>query len=113
MCIILRNGIKIWVKPEVAEAVMKAIEQDQKLVRVGGNFVNTVDITAVVKPEVVSAWVNEKRGLWQTKGGDWVTKKEGLGLDNFADRVGRMLEEEEEIKKAESPPAVKRLKAIR
>ena len=76
-CILMRNGVEIWLDSEKAErfgndwtAGLKAV------VKIEGRFLNTVDITGIYSPEDLENLTRRKNGEWQCKKGYWHAKFE-------------------------------------
>lgn len=77
-CIVLRNGLEIWVDKDKAEK----IEDDWINGRLKGPFkidgrtLNTADISAFALPQDMTDLVHRKNGEWKCKSGTWHSRGE-------------------------------------
>lgn len=66
MHIELRNGLSLPIDTEKVETLMKEVESC-KFVKINGEYVNTVDISGVFKPETINERNKKKagKGKWR------------------------------------------------
>lgn len=84
-CILLRNGVEIWVDEETAiEFECDWVSQQvHGAVSIGGRTINTVDVSGVFLPEDLDVVKRQKRGQWQCKQGKWHERNEECSCDIY------------------------------
>jgi hypothetical protein len=76
MCIVMRNGIEIWVDKDRAlrlQAVLKGLSVN-KFIDFDDRSINTADILGVFNPQDMDLHTRRKNGEWQCDKGRWHSK---------------------------------------
>lgn len=76
MCIIMRNGIEIWVEREKSEKIQQVLSQtrESKFVQFEGQMINTADIVGIFNATTVEELTRRKNGQWQCNFHEWHEK---------------------------------------
>lgn len=77
-CIVMRNGIKLWVehlKTQTLQEVLQQIDK-HKFIRFGEQTINTADITGVWDATTIQDWTKEKNGNWKCNFSSWHMRNE-------------------------------------
>lgn len=72
-CILMRNGIEIWVESEKVDLILPALER-VRFIDVDGELINTADITGIHTPERMEEVKRNKGGQWKCKQDRWHDK---------------------------------------
>ena len=77
-CIVMRNGMHIWIDKDKAEHLHKALNSitESKFINFDGKTLNTADITGLFTAQDIDEFSRIKRGEWQDKKGEWHAKNE-------------------------------------
>lgn len=77
-CIIMRNGMQIWVDQEKAEKLQNALAKitESKFINFENKTLNSADITGVFPAKDMDEYIRIKRGEWKCKKGFWHAKNE-------------------------------------
>jgi len=71
-CVVMRNGIEVWLSKEGAEDFEKELHSGAKgFVPLKGRTVNTADILGVFPPEDMEDLIRRKNREWKCKQGNW------------------------------------------
>ena len=76
MCIVMRNGIEIWIAKERAiklQAVLKNLSVN-KFIDFDERSINTADILGIFNPQDMDLHTRRKNGGWQCGKGRWHAK---------------------------------------
>jgi hypothetical protein len=77
MCILMRNGIEMWIDKDKAEGFGQDWVSGLKAsVKIDGRYLNSVDIIGIFLPEDLDKLTRKKQGQWQDKKGEWHDKNE-------------------------------------
>lgn len=78
MCLIMRNGIELWLDEDKAESVGSSLLSNSKgIMKIDGRFINSVDIIGIFTPADLEEYRKIKRGMWKCKYNCW-HEKEGI-----------------------------------
>ncbi len=77
-CILVQNGIKLWVKATLADEILKFLSDSTKFkfIVLEGRAVNTAYCIGVYLAEDMEALAREKNGQWRCRYGTWHDRKE-------------------------------------
>lgn len=74
-CLVMRNGIEIWLDADKSERVEMALVASPKgMLRLEGRLINAVDIIGIYLPEDLTDMQNRKQGMWKCKHNKWHNK---------------------------------------
>lgn len=75
-CLIMRNGLEIWIDEEKAEIIGNDLVKGQLkgILKIEGRYLNTVDIIGIFTAEDVSDLTCRKNGQWKCENGQWHDK---------------------------------------
>lgn len=78
MCVLLRNGMQIWVEKEKADKLQNILQgiDNSKFIKYENITINTADITGVFEAKDLDNYTKIKKGQWQCKKGYWHSKEE-------------------------------------
>lgn len=72
MCIYLRSGIELWVEKEKATQFGDDLVSGSKaIVKINGQYVNTVDIVGIFDPTYLEELKKRKQGKWKCNYNNW------------------------------------------
>jgi hypothetical protein len=73
VCIVVRNGIWVWVEQERAKILINVLGQNNcpQFITYEGRMINKADITGIFLPEDIDAYTRRKNGQWQCDKGKW------------------------------------------
>ena len=74
MCILMRDGVEIWIEEEKLETLKEMIET-RKFVSIGKEMINTVDISGIYEAKTMEEKTRRKNGQWKCKFGYWHQNK--------------------------------------
>lgn len=89
VCIVIRNGIQIWVEADRAEKLRQVLRNstEHKFIEFDDRVINTADLTGVFTPEDMEELTHRKNGEWMCKHGNWLAKNElcacGQHMENW------------------------------
>lgn len=91
MCLLLRNGIEVWVDAERSRVIADDWRtQGKGVIVVNDCYVNTVDIMGFFTPAALDDHHRRRQGQWQCKHGAWHERDGvcecGRSLDSWEDR---------------------------
>jgi len=84
VCVLMRNGVEIWVTEDVADNILKGAERGGKFFKIEDETINLADMTGIYSSQTMQERSKHKRGLWKSKGGDWYTRRENPFMDSYA-----------------------------
>jgi len=86
MCLLLRNGIQIWLEEEQIGKLNSILtgSSESKIIKFDGQFFNTADITGIFSAETMQDYNRHRRGQWQDKFGGWHDRNEKIDMDQIA-----------------------------
>lgn len=72
-CIVMRNGIKIWVEYERLQKLQEVLASitGSKFIKFDDQIINTADITGIYNAPVLEDWQREKNGEWKCRLNNW------------------------------------------
>jgi len=78
MCVLMRQGVEIWVENEKAEKLQEVLQgiTQSKFIRYEGQTINTADIVGVFSPETLDNQKRIKRGERLCKQGTWHSREQ-------------------------------------
>jgi len=77
MCLVMRNGIEIWVDQKKGESLGASWGNDKtNIIQIAGCFINPVDLMGIFTPQALDEHHRMKRGEWRCKYGFWHSKAE-------------------------------------
>lgn len=77
MCLLMRNGIEIWLESEKAIVVGNIWEANPKAaLKIGDRILNAVDIMGIFLPEDLEDYHRTKRGQWKCKYNTWHNRED-------------------------------------
>ena len=92
-CIVMRNGIEVWIEDEKLENLKKVLLSSDKhsFIEVEGKILNTADISGVFSPQDLEEMTRRKNGDWKCKFDNWHAKRERCqcNAENDLARVSR------------------------
>lgn len=76
VCIVIRNGIHIWIEADRAETLRQVLHSanEHKFIEFDERFINTADLTGIFTPQDLAELTRRKNGEWQCKHGKWWNK---------------------------------------
>ena len=76
MCIVLRNGIEVWIEEDMVKNLQRILGSDKgsKFIEISGETINTADITGIFSAQAMEDIVRRKNGQWKDKNGVWQSK---------------------------------------
>ena len=85
-CLVVRNGLEIWLSPAKAQAVGNDwVDGTKPRIKVEGRFLNSVDIIGIVLKEDIDDMTKRRNGEWKCQFGRWHKKSvdcECIKLEN-------------------------------
>ena len=73
VCILMRSGIEIWVEQDKVENIIELM-QEKSVFRVGGQVINTADISGIFDAKTMEDNTRRKNGQWKDGFGNWRDK---------------------------------------
>jgi len=70
MCIAIRGGVEVWIDSEKLNELQKELEK-RKFIKVGGEIINSVDISGVFKAQTMEDRTHRKNGEWKCRHEEW------------------------------------------
>ncbi len=104
-CVVIRNGIEIWVDESFAERLKFALAKlsGHSFVPFENRILNTADITGVFTAEDMEEYRRRKNGQWKCNKGKWHDKADHCecwrSLPTFSDIDKRTIEKYQDMKK--------------
>ena len=76
LIILLRSGVQIWVDEDKAELLKNDLVNGvlKGFAKIGGELVNTVDISGIYTPETIIELNKSKSGQWKCEHGKWIPR---------------------------------------
>ena len=75
MCIVLRNGIEIWIDEERAKTFQQVLSKTSlKFIDLDNQTINIADVTGVFTPQSMEDFKRRKNGERKCKAGNWHDK---------------------------------------
>lgn len=94
-CVILRNGIEIWLEAERLNNLKTSLKTNPKgFIEIDEEMINSADITGIFTALTMEEFSRRKNGEFKCKFGNWHTKKDNCECVN-----PKIKELEVEIKK--------------
>ena len=77
-CLLLREGIEIWIDKEKAEKISQDLSSNRagKFNKIEGRLINIADIVGIFNPKDLEELKRRKQGQWLCKYGYWHLKTE-------------------------------------
>jgi hypothetical protein len=72
--LLVRDGREYWLTEEQVPIVAKTLKGGAKWLKLGNDYINTVDITGIANPEVMKEKTQRKRGFHKLQGGEWYSR---------------------------------------
>lgn len=74
----MRNKVEIWIEEERIDNLKTLLMNvtQHKFLDVGGEVINTADITGIFSPETMQDVTRRKNGQWQCESGHWHSRGE-------------------------------------
>lgn len=71
MCILMRNGIEIWLESDLIKSVENVLlsSKDSKFLTIEDQIINTADITGVFNAKTMEDLTRRKNGQWKDEQG--------------------------------------------
>ena len=91
VCLVMRNGIEIWLESERANNLKQVLvnQKESKFIDYDERIINTADITGIFTPQDMEDYTRRKNGQWKDKSGEWKDRfeKEDDPLKTFFNSV--------------------------
>lgn len=78
-CVVVRNGIEIWIPSDKMQAfdnAYKLARKNQELMYFGEERINPADVVGVFKADTMSDLTRRKNGQWKCQHGNWHDRNE-------------------------------------
>ena len=78
MCIVLINGIELWVEKERIDTLMQVINnsKENKIIEFDGQFISTSSVSGIFTSQIMEERTRRKNGQWKCNKGVWHERKE-------------------------------------
>jgi len=78
VCVVIRNGVQIWLEQERAENLKKILSSTNKpqFIDFENEFINTADITGVFSAIAMEDITRRKNGQWKCERNNWHNRGE-------------------------------------
>lgn len=73
-CLVLRNGIEIWIAEDRANNFIQALNTNQQFIDFEGRLINKVDVLGIFTPQDLDEHTKRKNGQWKCKHNVWYDK---------------------------------------
>lgn len=76
-CLVMRNGIELWIDDDKSAAVMTSLVASSKgMMMIDGRLLNAVDIMGIFTPQDLEDYHRTKRGMWKCRYSNWHERDE-------------------------------------
>ena len=82
MCVVMRDGIEIWIDEDKVDALQKMLEKN-RFVRIGKQVINVADVSGVYEAKTMEEKTRRKNGQWKCEAGYWHEKNQECGHHNL------------------------------
>lgn len=77
MCLVMRNGIEVWLDEEKAKNVGAQLQSGAKgMMLVEGRYINSVDLIGIFPARDMDEQVRRRNGQWKCSKGTWHDRAE-------------------------------------
>lgn len=76
LCVLMRSGIQVWVDADKANELIADLNSGKikGFIVIGGEMINTVDISGIYTPEKINEYNKSKSGQWKCEHGNWLPR---------------------------------------
>jgi hypothetical protein len=77
-CIVIRNGVEIWLEHDRASNFIDHLEKqtNHRFIRLGNELINSADIVGIFTAPTMEEVTRRKNGQWKCKKGIWHERKQ-------------------------------------
>jgi hypothetical protein len=77
LCIVLRNGMQIWIDEDRAEKLQLALNvSESKFINYGERIINSADVVGLFTPQDLDEFTRRKNGQWKCDYSNWHKREE-------------------------------------